>query len=310
MRVGHLRRRRGRGRRWPPRRARAPPTARRRAGRRCPPWPSDGGETQTGYGVDVGREPDDLDLERGRRRRRRPGHPAARRPQARRSGAASSCSSRRMAATLLGIVGGTLTGDAVLKGRSPFADRLGERGRRPRCSRWSTTRPTPASSRRRQPRRRGPGLPAQRAASTAACCSASSTTATPAAAAGTASTGSAVRGSPPRRASACQALAIAPGAQTLGEELLAGVGDGLLVQSVTGLHSGVNPVSGDFSVGAEGLMIRRRRAGRAGPGGHHRLDAPALLLDVVRRRLATSSGCPSGAGCAAVLIGEVAVSGA
>jgi PmbA protein len=34
------------------------------------------------------------------------------------------------------------------------------------------------------------------------------------------------------------------------------VGDGLLVQSVTGVHSGVNPVSGDFSVGAEGLMIR------------------------------------------------------
>ena len=34
------------------------------------------------------------------------------------------------------------------------------------------------------------------------------------------------------------------------------VGDGLYVQSVTGIHSGVNPVSGDFSVGAEGLMIR------------------------------------------------------
>ena len=31
---------------------------------------------------------------------------------------------------------------------------------------------------------------------------------------------------------------------------------GLLVQSVTGVHSGVNPVSGDFSLGAEGLMIR------------------------------------------------------
>jgi len=28
------------------------------------------------------------------------------------------------------------------------------------------------------------------------------------------------------------------------------------VQSITGVHSGVNPVSGDFSVGAEGLMVR------------------------------------------------------
>ena len=34
------------------------------------------------------------------------------------------------------------------------------------------------------------------------------------------------------------------------------VGEGLFVQSVTGVHSGVNPVSGDFSVGVEGLMIR------------------------------------------------------
>ena len=30
----------------------------------------------------------------------------------------------------------------------------------------------------------------------------------------------------------------------------------MYVQSITGVHSGVNPVSGDFSVGAEGLMIR------------------------------------------------------
>jgi PmbA protein len=39
-------------------------------------------------------------------------------------------------------------------------------------------------------------------------------------------------------------------------EVLAKIGDGLLVQSVSGLHSGVNPVSGDFSVGAEGLLFR------------------------------------------------------
>jgi PmbA protein len=39
------------------------------------------------------------------------------------------------------------------------------------------------------------------------------------------------------------------------EQILAEVGDGLLVQSVSGVHSGVNPVSGDFSVGAEGILI-------------------------------------------------------
>jgi PmbA protein len=39
-------------------------------------------------------------------------------------------------------------------------------------------------------------------------------------------------------------------------ELVAQVGEGVLVQDVSGLHSGVNPVSGDFSTGAEGLRIR------------------------------------------------------
>ena len=38
-------------------------------------------------------------------------------------------------------------------------------------------------------------------------------------------------------------------------ELCALAGEAVLVQSVSGLHSGVNPVSGDFSTGAEGLRI-------------------------------------------------------
>ena len=38
--------------------------------------------------------------------------------------------------------------------------------------------------------------------------------------------------------------------------MVADVDDGFLVQGVAGLHSGVNPVSGDFSTGAEGLRIR------------------------------------------------------
>ena len=42
----------------------------------------------------------------------------------------------------------------------------------------------------------------------------------------------------------------------LDDEIIAGIDDGVLVQEVSGLHSGVNPVSGDFSTGAEGLRIR------------------------------------------------------
>jgi PmbA protein len=40
------------------------------------------------------------------------------------------------------------------------------------------------------------------------------------------------------------------------DEIIASVDEGMLVQWVTGIHSGVNPISGDFSVGAEGILIR------------------------------------------------------
>jgi PmbA protein len=50
-------------------------------------------------------------------------------------------------------------------------------------------------------------------------------------------------------------VALVPGKLSQAE-ILSQVGDGVFVQSVSGVHSGVNPVSGDFSVGAEGLMIR------------------------------------------------------
>ena len=53
----------------------------------------------------------------------------------------------------------------------------------------------------------------------------------------------------------CRALALQPGIHDQ-VELLAAVGDGVLISSVSGLHSGVNAVSGDFSAGAEGLRIR------------------------------------------------------
>jgi PmbA protein len=45
-----------------------------------------------------------------------------------------------------------------------------------------------------------------------------------------------------------------PGSHAL-EELVAQAGDGLYVTDVAGLHSGVNPISGTFSVGATGRLI-------------------------------------------------------
>ena len=49
-------------------------------------------------------------------------------------------------------------------------------------------------------------------------------------------------------------LLVAPGESSF-EELLAAAGDGIYVTDVAGLHSGVNPVSGQFSVGATGRAI-------------------------------------------------------
>lgn len=73
---------------------------------------------------------------------------------------------------------------------------------------------------------------------------------------GTVTTGSAMRAgfkSPP--GVGARALSLQPGELTA-EEILAAAGDALYVQSVSGLHSGTNPVSGDFSVGADGLLVR------------------------------------------------------
>ena len=51
----------------------------------------------------------------------------------------------RLAASIVGLAGGTLTGERVLKGRSPFADRAGRGDRLAAAAPWSTTPPTRAS---------------------------------------------------------------------------------------------------------------------------------------------------------------------
>ena len=83
------------------------------------------GETQTGFGFSLGREPADLDVEEA-------AADAAER-STRMLGAVKPPSGRMtvvldpwVSAQFLGIVGGTLSGEAVQKGRSLFADRLGE----------------------------------------------------------------------------------------------------------------------------------------------------------------------------------------
>lgn len=70
------------------------------------------------------------------------------------------------------------------------------------------------------------------------------------------STGNAVRGSYRSMPHVgATNLRLIGGSQSL-EQMIAGVDLGLYVTDVSGVHSGANPVSGDFSVGAAGILIR------------------------------------------------------
>ena len=150
---------------------------------------------------------------------------------------------------------GTLDGEAVLKGRSLFAERVGEEVAVGGFT--LVDDPTdPDAYGAAAYRRRGPGHPAQRADRGRRPAPFLYNTYS-ARRAGTVSTGSAVRAgfkSAPRsrEPGPCRCV---PGTRRR-RRSCASVGDGLLVQSVTGIHSGVNPVSGDFSVGAEGMLIK------------------------------------------------------
>lgn len=213
---------------------------------------ADDGDTQTGFGFSVGRTLDDLDLEVAaadavRRATRLLG---ATKPD---SGRVTVVLDPYVTAQFLGIIGSTLSGEAVLKGRSLFADRLGESvaadmftlvddATNPLAYSASGTDGEGLASRRNPLIESGRLRQFVHNAYTARR-------------AGTTSTANAVRGIGSTPAVGCRALSLVPGTR-LQPELLAAVGEGVLISSVSGLHSGVNPVSGDFSTGAEGLRIR------------------------------------------------------
>ena len=159
----------------------------------------------------------------------------------------------QMAAALLGVVASTLTGEAVLKGRSPFADRVGERIASPLL----TLHDDPTDPRSLgADTHDGEGLATRRVplVEDGVLQGFLHNTMT-GRRAGVPSTASAVRGFRTTPGVGAQALVVGLGEGTL-EDLVSEVDHGLLVQSMSGLHSGVNPVSGDFSVGVEGLLVR------------------------------------------------------
>jgi len=210
-------------------------------------------DSQTGVGFSAARGPGALDLDKAvadavERSTRMLGATKAR------SGRCAVVLDPRVTSTVLAIVSSALSGEAVTKGRSFFADRIGEEvagpslvlvddPTDPRAFGASTHDAEGLACRRNVLIEKGVlrGFVFDTTAARRA---------------GVMSTASAVRGGyATTPVSGCRALLLSPG--TLGaQDILGEIGEALFVQSITGVHSGVNPVSGDFSVGAEGLMIR------------------------------------------------------
>ncbi|MDQ1392617.1 MAG: PmbA protein [Acidimicrobiaceae bacterium] len=213
----------------------------------------EGADTQTGGGYSVGRAPSDVSLgvaahDAVDRATRLLG---ARKPA---SGRVTVVLEPRITATLLAILAGTLDGESVLKGRSLFAQRVGEAVSVPDLVLVDDPTDPEAYGAARID---AEGLACRRNVLVDGGVLQGFLYNTYAGRrAGRASTGSAVRaGFKSGPGVGARAVAVQPGPASPAE-ILASVGDGLLVQSVSGVHSGVNPVSGDFSVGAEGMLFR------------------------------------------------------
>lgn len=159
----------------------------------------------------------------------------------------------RVTATVLAVISSALSGETVTKGRSFFADRVGEVVAAPIVTLVDNpTDPRHLSASHTD----GEGLACRRNVLIDAGVLRGFVFDTVSARrAGTSSTGSAVRGGYGGTPSAgCRALLLEPG-ELGADAIFAAIGDGVFVTSITGVHSGVNPISGDFSVGAEGLRI-------------------------------------------------------
>jgi PmbA protein len=262
------------------------------------------GSTQTGVGLSVGRDPGDIDVEAAAadavlRSTRLLG--ASKPP----SGRLTLVLEPRMTATVVGLIGGMLSGAAVLKGRSPFAGRVGERIGSPLLTVVDdATDPRSLGAESHD----GEGLATRRiellsGGELQGYLHDSYTGRR----SGTASTGSAQRGYGSTPSPGAHALAFAPGDRGH-DELLAGVEHGLFVTSMTGLHSGVNPVSGDFSVGVEGLMVRGGSLAEPVREATIASTLQRLLLDVA----AVGSDLewqPGGTGGVTLIIPDVTLSG-
>lgn len=214
---------------------------------------SDGGEVTTGFGLTFGRGFDELDPDEviDSAVTRCTTMLGARKAG---SGRLTVVLDPYVTSQILGVVAEMLSGESVVRGRTPFGDRVGELVAAPGLGlRDDPVDPTSVTAVSVD----GEGLATRRVpdivdgrlqgflhnAYTARCT-------------GTRSTGSAVRaGHRSTPGAGPSSLVPEPGATSPGR-IIEEIGEGILVREVIGLHSGVNPVSGDVSVGVEGILIR------------------------------------------------------
>jgi PmbA protein len=213
---------------------------------------SDGGR-ETGLGFDLARGPDAIDAAAIGREgaERATAMIGAQKPESR------SCPvilDPTVAASFAGLIGQGLGAGAVQRGRSPFAERVGtEVAGEALVLHDDGLDPDGSASSPFD----GEGVPRRRTAliegGTLRSYLYDTYTANRG---GAASTGNAGRGGYRSQPSVSTSnLIVAPGTLSF-EELLREAAEGVFVTDVAGLHSGVNPVSGDFSVGASGRAIR------------------------------------------------------
>ena len=271
---------------------------------------ADGGDRQTGLGFGLGRSPASLDAEAiGREAADRAASLlGAEKPKSR------TCPvvlDPTVAASFFGFIGGLLCADAVQRGRSPFAGRLGDEiGSTALTLTDDALDPAGLASSpidgEGTPRRRTALIEAGRLAAylhdsyTARRQSGGAAT--------TASASRAGYRSPPSVSTSN--LVVEPGTAAFAE-LLREADGGVYVTDVAGLHSGVNPVSGTFSVGATGRLIAGGEL--ADPADEFTIASDLqAMLKAVRATAGEARWVPFGgsAKTPAVLIGEMAIGGA
>jgi PmbA protein len=265
------------------------------------------GARETGLGYDLARGPAGLDPEAA-------GAEAARRGTEMIGSAKPSSRGcpvvldPTVAASFVGLLGRMLGADAVQRGRSPLAGLLGEEiageafvldddGLDPD---GFASAPIDAEGR---PRQRTPLIAGGRLRAFLH----DSYTARRGGSASTANAGRSGYRAPP--GVAASNLVVRPGEASL-EQLLREAGDGVLVTDVAGLHSGVNPVTGVFSVGATGRAIRA--GALAEPLREFTIAGDLVsLLGAVRGAGSETRWVPFGGSVSAppLLIGEVTVAG-